>query len=472
MTNRISVHSSSTSKTLTAGQVRACLYGFLVVLYVIVKLGHLTALAPTLSALSLAAILVSLPASGPVAGTLSLLLLGAGSWMLWKKDVGWSAYLSAYGEMLYLLALFTVVPMLAEPIKLGGYSQAIQAVLRNRISGVFKLNCMVTMLAFVCGSFMSLASIPIMMVAMEAVIDRYPVDNKMRFMVVSAISGYVLPMMWTPVSGVVGVVLYNLHMDWLSMFPTLFALSIACLFTNWIVFYLLEVRNKSGAPVVAAEAVADAEPVSPLPRLAQMLLGIILLVVTIALLEQWLQIGSITIVTLVSIPFAMAWSAVIGKAPQFVQGASAQLKSRLPRMADQFAIFLSGGFFVKAMHLSGFDHAANLMFLHLHDLIGTQLLLIVMPVMALIGSYAGVHPLVAIVLLGESLKPEVLGIRPSQMAVALVGSSVLTFMQGPFSGTLGLVQSITRISTFRLALWSAPYAAGYFVVLSIAILIV
>ncbi|MEN3275154.1 MAG: hypothetical protein V7631_944, partial [Massilia sp.] len=66
-------------------------------------------------------------------------------------------------------------------------------------------------------------------------------------------------------------------------------------------------------------------------------------------------------------------------------------------------------------------------------------------------------------------KPEVLGITPDKMALTLVGSCVLTFMQGPFSGTLGLVQSLTGTSSFRLALWTAPYALVYFVLLVIGI---
>ncbi|MDB5727031.1 MAG: hypothetical protein JWQ00_236, partial [Noviherbaspirillum sp.] len=84
----------------------------------------------------------------------------------------------------------------------------------------------------------------------------------------------------------------------------------------------------------------------------------------------------------------------------------------------------------------------------------------------------GVHPLVAIALLGESLKPEVLGIPIRQLAVALVGSAVLTYMQGPFSGTLGLVQSINKVSSFRLAMWNAPYALAYFALLAAAIMLV
>jgi hypothetical protein len=45
-------------------------------------------------------------------------------------------------------------------------------------------------------------------------------------------------------------------------------------------------------------------------------------------------------------------------------------------------------------------------------------------------------------------------------------------MLGPFSGTLALVQSINQVSTFRLSLWNAPYAAGYFVLLVMTVLYV
>lgn len=445
--------------------LRTWLYALTVLCYLVLKLTRLPVLADLLSALSLASILVSLPASGVAARVLSMLFLGGGSWMLYRNGVTWPGYLRAYGEMAYLLALFAVVPVLSAPVKLGGYSRAIQSVLRGRVAGVFQLNCLVTSLAFICGSFMSLAAVPIMMTSMESAVDAYPIENKARFIAVSATYGYVLPILWTPVSGVVGVVLYSLHVDWLSVFPVLLGLSVASLFANWAIFHLLELRHAAPAPPVDTHALPGNTP-SPLPKLLQMVLGIVVLVVCIGLLEQWLHIGLITVVTLAAIPLAFAWSAVIGQGRRFLPEAGQQLVARLPRLADQFAIFLCAGFFAKAMHLSGVDHSANLMFLHLHDVVGTRLFLLLMPVMALAASFLGVHPLVAIALLGESLKPDVLGITASELTIALVGSSVLTYMLGPFSGTLGLVQSINQVSTFRLSLWNAPYAIGYFLLLA------
>lgn len=202
-----------------------------------------------------------------------------------------------------------------------------------------------------------------------------------------------------------------------------------------------------------------------------MALAIVLLIATIILVERWLEIGFVNVVIVVSIPFALAWSAVIGQAGRFLGDATQDLLGRLPRMADQVAIFLSAGFFARAMHMSGLDHSANVLFLGLCDVFGAAGLLIAMPVMALIAAFLGVHPLVAIALLGESLKPELLGITPEQLAITLIGSAVLTYMLGPFSGTLGLVQSLTGVSTFRLSMWNAPYAAGFFVLLVAAIML-
>lgn len=457
------------TRSLTLAQPRACLYVTVVLCYLAARAGHVAALVPVLSALSLLAIVVSLPASGWATRLLAAPFLAGGTWMLVKSGIGWRDSFGAFGDMVYLLAVFVVLPVCSVPVKLGGYSHAIQAVLRGRIAGVFQLNCLATTLSFICGSFMSMAAVPIMMTSMEPVVRAYPVRHAERFIAVSTVYGYALPILWTPVSGVVGVIVYTLHVDWLTLFPVLFALSIACLLANWLIFYFIELR---GAPVPAADPdLTQGAAVSPLPRLVQMVAAIVLLIAGIVLLEHWLRIGLITVVTLVAVPFALAWSAVIGKAGAFFGEAALQMAVRLPRMADQFVIFLSAGFFAQSMRLTGFDHEVNLMFLHFHNALGTMPLLLLMPPMALLASFLGMHPLVLIALLGESLQPEVLGISSMQLAVTMAGSAVLTYVAGPFSGTLGLVRSINQVSTFRLSLWNAPYALGFVVLLSAATLL-
>ena len=452
----------------SAGWWRGLLYLSAIVVFLVARLAHLPLLQPVASVLALISILVSLPACGMVARMLALLFLGGGYLMLWRAQVGWEQYVLAHGEMLYLLALFAVLPLLSIPVRLGQYSRSIEAVLRARISGLFQLNCVVTVLSFLCGSFMSLAAVPIMMTSMAPVVGSYPLRNASRFSTVAATYGYVLPILWTPVSGVVGVVLHSLNVEWTALLPLLMALSVAGLLLNWALFWLIELRGK---PVAAVAPPADGPPLGPaLRHLSQMLLAIVLMVTAIGVLDRLLRIGMLTVVTLLAIPFALAWSMALGKGADFVRAATQQMTLHLPRLADQFAIFLAAGFFVTAMRVSGADHAVNDAFLALHHVLGTRLFLLAMPLMALAASLLGVHPLVAIALLGQSLKPEVLGIDVELLALTLIGSSVLTYMLGPFSGTLGLMQSLTRIPSYQLALWNLPYALGYVALLAVTIL--
>lgn len=450
-------------------RVRSVLYVLVVLSYLLVRIGQLADLAPLLSLLSLAAVAASLPVSGWATRLLAIPFLAGGSWMLARHGSGWATWAGAFGDMAYLLALFVVLPFCSVPVRLGGYSQAIQTLLRRRVSGVFQLNCLVTSLAYVCGSFMSVAAVPIMMASMGPVAKAYPLRQPERFIAVSAVCGYALPILWTPVSGVVGVVVYTLHVDWLSLFPVLFSLSLACLVANWLIFHVLELRAPPRAAPAFELAPPDATPA--LPKLMQMLLAIVLLIAAIVLLEQALRIGLIAVATLAAIPFALAWSAAIGQAGAFLRDARSQLAVRLPQMADQYAIFLSAGFFAQAMRLTGVDHQVNLMFLGLQAAVGATPFLLLLPPLVLLLSFAGLHPLVVMALLGESLKPEVLGISAMQLATVLTGSAVLTYMAGPFSGTLGLVQSINRVSTFRLSLWNAPYALALVLLLGVTSLL-
>ena len=461
---------SPAGTALSPASWRGLLYLAAIVVFLLARLAHLPSLMPVASILAVLCIVVSLPACGPAARVLTLLFLAGGYLMLWRADVGWSHYLLAHGELLYLLALFAVLPLLSIPVELGAYGASIQTVLRSRISGLFQLNCVVTVLAYLCGSFMSLAAMPIMMTSLAPVIGSYPLQQPQRFAAVATIYGYVLPILWTPVSGVVGVVLHSMHLEWTALLPALIGLSVAGLLLNWVLFWLIELR---GRPAAAMPPPAPGGPsVGPaLRHLGQMLLGIVLMVTLIAVFDRLMNIGMLTVVTLLAIPFSLGWSMALGQSRAYLRAASAHMTSRLPRLADQFAIFLAAGFFVSAMHLSGADHAVNQAFLALHQVFGTRLFLLAMPLMALGAAMAGLHPLVAIALLGQSLKPEVLGIDAELLALTLIGSAVLTYMLGPFSGTLGLMQSLTRIPGYRLALWNLPYALGYVALLAIAIVV-
>lgn len=304
------------------------------------------------------------------------------------------------------------------------------------------------------------------------VLVNYSLRDPMRFATVSTVFGYVLPLLWTPVSGVVGVVLYILKLEWTALLPLLLGMCILSLLLHWVLFWLLELcsgKAQSMPPSVPADNMPPQGPA--LRHLTQLLLAITLMVTAIGVLHRLLGIGMLTVATLVAIPFSLAWSMALGHASAFARAAAGQVAQHLPRIADQFAIFLAAGFFVSAMHLSSTAHAVNQAFLVLHNALGTRVFLLAVPLMALAPAMLGVHPLVTIALLGESLQPKVLRIDVRLLALTLIGSSVLTYILGPFSGTLGLIQSITAFSSYQLAWWNLPYALLYYALLVTVILL-
>lgn len=454
--------------------LRTAAYLAVILCFLIFKVTDLPIFGLALSAASLLSIIISLPVASPLARTIAIVFVSGGSLLLWRAGLGFREFIGAYGQMAYLIALFAVLPVLAAPVRLGGYSNAIQSLMLGRVKTMFSLNCITTSVAYLCGAFVSMAAIPIMMASMRPVVDNFPLRSRQRFMTVSAISGYVLPLFWTPVSGIVGVVLQSLRLEWISLFPLLLLISLVCLGVNWLIFLLIDGRASASAePILAAKSNTPVpEQRSPLPRLLQMVSGILILIISIVVLEHWMRIGLVTVVTLLAVPASLIWCMLLGEGKRFASEGSREFLDRLPRMADQYAVFLSAGFLATAIALSGTDDMVNRLFLEMNEAIGSRILLLLMPVMTLAISFLGVHPLVGIALLGEALRPEVLGISSTQLAITLVGSSVLTFMLGPFSGTLGLVQTISQTSTFRLAWWNAPYAAGYFFVLSLFILFI
>ncbi|GAB7389136.1 hypothetical protein BSNK01_29740 [Bacillaceae bacterium] len=456
---------------------RAVVFTSAVAVYLTCKIGHWESLAPWLSMLSILAILLALPGSGRMTKLIALTFLGLGTWFVWRQGISLSKYIRVYGEMMYLLSLFALVPFLAVPIKIGGYRKAIQQVVEQRVKTTAQLNRCITSFSYFLGCFLNLAAVPIMYTGVKPTVESFPVASAKRFATTAILQGYSLPILWTPVSGVVGAVMAITQVGWLSVLPVLLAVSLGCLFLNWMLFHLLEVlRRKTEEPdprfpSPRKGAEAEEKSSSSAFRLTHIGLAILLFFTLSALLEQWTSVGLVTAVTVLSYPFALLWSLVLRKGSAFFRETASYFAVQIPKMSDQFAVFLSAGFFVKAIQFAGYDHAVNQLFLLWNHTIGVKVFLILLPLVILLFSFAGMHPIVLIALLAESLKPSLLGITSEELTVALVGGAVMTYLVGPFSGTLALMSAMIEVSPFRITRWNALFTAGFFTILAIALLL-
>ncbi|OMP68443.1 hypothetical protein [Domibacillus epiphyticus] len=425
-----------------------------------------------LSIFSIAAIALALLSCTFFTRLMSILFLLLGTIMAMRKGIDVLQYVQLYGDMLYLLALFAIVPLLSIPIQAGGYREDFKQLFQGRIHSSSHLYRIITGLSYFLGSFLNMAAVPITHASVKSTVDSWPIEKPERFLASSIIQGYSLPIMWTPLSGILGVVLYVTNVEWLSIFPALFCISVVTLGFNWLIFSLIERFRKSGShQKESSEEEQVMRNSSPLfyRKMSQIMIAIIVLLCLIVAVDMIFSMGLVVTVTLLTVPFAWLWCRIIKNTSDFWPGVKHHFTHKITEMSESFAIFLSAGFFVQALHFSGNDRLVNELFVHFNELVGAHVFLISLPFLTLLFSFIGMHPIVVVNLLAQSLKPDVLGITSEQMAVAFLGGAVLTFYLGPFSGTLGLMSSIINVRPMRIAGWSLLYAAAFSLVVTVSV---
>lgn len=454
---------------------RMVLYSASIFIFLAISVGGIGALGPLLSACSILALLVSLPGAGRFARGLAALFLSAGSWVVIRQGAGIGEYVLLFGEMIYLLAMFALVPLLTLPIKIGGYGESIRNMLMHRVSSMGQIHRLVTSVSFLLGTFLNVATIPLMHPIVKLLSSSLRISHETRFVSAAILQSFTLPIMWTPVSGVVGVIVDATGVRWLSIFPFLLLLSIVGLMLNWILFRLpfpwLNPYEMEGADK-NFETEAPPEPGTPYAKtLLQIVAAIILLIMTVLFIDLLSGLGMVVVVTLVSFPYAFGWSLFLGRGRKLLRETRSYFQLQLPKMSESFLVFLSAGFFLRSLQYSGIDVVLNGFVVEWSRWGGALGLVAGLPLLVIFLAFLGIHPVLTTTLLAASLRPELLGIPVEKMAGALLGGTMLTFMIGPYSGSVGLLSTINGESPFRISSWNSVFAAAFYIILVTALLL-
>ncbi|KIL37364.1 hypothetical protein SD71_01430 [Cohnella kolymensis] len=93
--------------------LRTWVFSLSIIFFLIYTIGQVEQLDIVISALSLLSILLALPTVGPVVKGMTLFFLAVGTWLVWNQGTTIYEYILIYGDMLYLLTLFAMLPVLA-----------------------------------------------------------------------------------------------------------------------------------------------------------------------------------------------------------------------------------------------------------------------------------------------------------------------------------------------------------------------
>ncbi len=401
-----------------------------------------------------------------------LLFLILGSFLLIFHHINPALFILAFGDMLQVLIVFALVPILSLPIQLGGYARDIQDMISQKLKRPTQLYSLTSILSYVFSSFMNLAALPITYYAIEPATCHYPILNKSRFLNRAITHGYAMPLLWAPVTPIVGVVLELTNASYTSVLPYLITLSFIGLgldlvigsFTSRI-HQSIKSQSKQSQNETAAAIERSEQTSKRSYRFLHVIVAIFMLNICIALFEKWTPLSFLFLVSLLIIPLALCWCFILGQTRPFFTGLKDHFNHHLFKMKNQFFIFLSAGFFITTLHMTHTDQVISHWISEIVNFTGVTYFLLILPLIPLVLAFVGLHPAISLVLIAEAIHTNLAHVSPIIMTLTMLGGAIPAFLMGPYNGTLGLMSTIMNEKPTTLSNWNFIYTMVYLFVL-------
>lgn len=398
-----------------------------------------------------------------------LFFLGAGSLMLAISGAGPNQFVRSFGEMIQMVTLFALIPILSLPIQLGRYADEIQMLVQRKVSSRSQFYALISGISFFFSSFLNLAALPLTYHAIGPSLSHFSIARKNRFLSQAITHGYAMPLLWSPITPIVGTVLYLTGTTYSRVLPPLILLSICGVVLDWTTSRHSHINYHSQNKVIsetAAGIMAPADKGHP-EKLWQIAWVILLLNAIIIVLDHFLSFNFLFLVSLIVIPFAFVWCAMLSQVPAFFSGVRHHFRTYIPRMQNQFFIFLTAGFFITALRISHMDTFVTRGMDSVIQFTGLRLFLIMLPLIPFALAFLGLHPAVGLALISEALRSQALHQAPIIVTVAMLGGAVPAFLMGPYNATLGMMSGLINERPTTLSHWNLPFTWRYLILLTV-----
>jgi hypothetical protein len=339
--------------------------------------------------------------------------------------------------ILPLLCLVTLAPLLSIPLKLGGYFESVDSLLRNLLHHPKRLFAGITTTLFI----LSLGSVRIISEFLSEL--KLPTAMSAK----SYLIGFSTAVMWSPYFASVTLVLYYLEMPVGKYILYGLGISVLSLIVGNILFAFWERRYPLDR---------KSEPEIPLEnrtrnQLILLAMFIFFLMSISLIIEYFTQWSMIVIVSLISITVPFLWGAITNSWGRLYSKWITYLHQSVPMMNNEIMLFTSAGLLGHAIQGTTF---ANKVSEFLTSVANQSFVLFALAVMAivLIVTYIGIHQIAVVAALAMQLNAQDLGISTLALAMLLLLAWSISSALSPFSGLNLMVSRIVGISGVEVGL--------------------
>ncbi|WP_052410201.1 hypothetical protein [Paenibacillus durus] len=425
------------------------LYTALFILFIAEAFTRSRGLLVTEGVLVILCLAVSLPSARMMFRVISLLFLAAGiGCVLWSGG-GITLLLENMSSNVMLFSLLYALPFINRVIVVGGYGRQLSRWVNARSSNMGHLFARSAIVSYVLSLFLFLASIPLVYFVLDKHFHNMNSGVKKRFMSMSILRSFGAIGLWSPVEPIVAMASLLTGAAYFQLLPAMLGISLFLLAASAVLGYF---RFRS-IPLKEEPAAPDRLP--DISKFFSLFAGLTLLIASAYGLQSLLKLSFFEAMTLVIIPFSYLWAAALRRLGRFAAASRAQWKPSLSGLPNLLVLFLSFGFFNKAVaatpllvrvadSIQGIAHTPALLFLFI--------LAVCLPLPIL-----GVHPYVIMGLFGVVLQPIMDEINPVAVAVVLITSCAASAVMGTYNTTVTIMSGLIHVNPYRITWWNAGF---------------
>jgi hypothetical protein len=396
------------------------------------------------------------------------IFVGLALFLLLSERMPLAVWMDGVHSLISIAAILVVMRLFSIPILLGGYKEALELILLARLKTERKIFAFVGILTHVLASFLLNGSLPLVHSLFGGLIRDNIKDYK-RFEGAAVISSYALIVLWAPGCVTILIAMNATGAGWGQLaLPGIILTVLGMILSNVVEAHWLSGKEMT----VQVESAHSMSMGRAYGKVAHIVIVVAAMLLSNIFLERLRFAGSLERVLLTGFVISVIWISVYGRHRDLRQEIRGYWDKGILSAGDMAALFVAIGLFAEAFaasHWMGYIAAALTWFF---DQLGIFAPCVI-PLIIMLFSMVGVHPFIAMILIGSIVSSVAGMVTPAILGLALVVGCVLAYLMSPFVGITLVLSSLIQCSPLEISFksnrgfFAAFYALSFFFLLLI-----
>lgn len=430
------------------------LYGLLFISYFINLIIRVEWLSYLIGVLAMVAWFVSIKGSSKLFSTISVIFVGIGVFVFFFEGRVLTELPLYMTSMIPLLAIFYVLPFINSIIIVGRYDQQVSKLLKVRIHHLGQLYGRTSIVTFLLGGFLNLATLPLVKAVIEKNVLQFSEKLRNKFIAQAMLRGYVFSIVISPMELLVILTIEYTHIPYLHILPWLILFTLILILINWLIGHFSYKKNDLAEKVELIPSASTKHLMKQ--KVFSLIIYLILFMIVIVGVNKLLNIGFLQTIAIVIVPFSFAWAILIKRLKSYVTYAVPLWKARTVGLKSNIVLFLGVGFFTSNLGDSSFIDYLQEPFTNLSHY--PLFLFLFIQVLFLGLALTGFHPLVTLSILIAIIEPILQIVHPLSLSLVLITSALSTTIAGPFNVSVSITGDLLHVSSYKVSLWNMGFA--------------